>query len=145
MRRLEVREVLAYKLNQLAVGGRRARLQHDECVRRLAPRLMLDADDADFLHGGMTHQRPFDLDRRDVLTAADDHVLEPIANLDVAVRMHDRRVAAVEPAAAHRLLGRLRVVVVPLHHDVAAHADLAERLAIMRHFVAGLVKHTQVA
>ncbi len=60
-------------------------------------------DDADFLHGRVAQQHALDLDRRDVLAAADDHVLDPIANLDVAVRVDDRGVAAVEPAAAHGL------------------------------------------
>ena len=77
-------------------------LQHDERVRRLAPLLVRQADDRRFLHRGMAQQHALDLDRRDVLAAADDHVLEAVADLDVAVRMDDRGVAGVEPAAAQR-------------------------------------------
>ena len=57
-------------------------------------------DDGGLLHRGMAQQRRLDLDRRDVLAAADDHVLEPVADLDVAVGMDDRGVAGVEPAVA---------------------------------------------
>ena len=75
-------------------------------------------------------QRLLDLDRGDVLAAGDDHVLEAVAQLDVAVRVHDAEVAGVEPAALERLLGRLLVAVVADHHVVAAHDDLAQRLPV---------------
>ena len=51
-------------------------------------------DDRDFLHGGMAQQHAFDLDGRDVLAAADDDVLQPIADLDVAIGVDDRSIAA---------------------------------------------------
>ena len=111
-------------------------LQDDEGVRRFAPAFVRHADDGGLLHRGMPQQHALDFDRRDVLAAADDHVLEPIADLDVAVGMDDGGVAAVEPAAAHRRGRRLRVVVVALHDDVAADDDLAERRAVVRHFAA---------
>jgi hypothetical protein len=62
VRRLEVREPLADEVDQLLIGGRRSGLQHDECVRRLSPLLMLDADNPDLLHRRMPHQRSFDFD-----------------------------------------------------------------------------------
>ena len=80
--------------------------QHDERVRRLAPLLVRHADDGRFLHRGMAQQHAFDLDRRDVLAAADDHVLDAVADLDVAVGVHDGRIARMEPAAA-RTPGRV--------------------------------------
>ena len=46
--------------------------------------------------------------------------------------MHDAKIAAVEPAAAERFLGRLRVKVVTGHHVVAAHDDLTHRAAVRR-------------
>ena len=93
----------------------------------------------------MVQQPPLDFDRRDVLATADDDVLEPIADVDVAVRMNDRSIAAVEVAAAQRLRRRLGIVVVPLHHHVAADDDLADRQSITRHVVARLVDDAQVA
>ena len=86
------------------------------------------ADDADLDAPRDGAAGPLDLDRRDVLAAADDHVLDAVADLHVAVGVNHGGVARVEPAVAHRRCGRLGVVVVPFHHDVAAHGDLAERL-----------------
>ena len=78
------------------------------------------ADDRGLLHRRVAQQHRLDFDRRDVLAAADDHVLEAVANLDVAVGMDDRGVAGVEPAVAHHRRGGLGIVVVAVHHDVAA-------------------------
>jgi hypothetical protein len=44
-------------------------------------------------------QRVLDLDRADVLAAADDDVLAAVLDLHVAVGLHHRQVAGVEPAA----------------------------------------------
>ena len=93
----------------------------------------------------MAQQHSFDFDRRNIFAAADDHVLEAVANLDIAVRMHDRGIAAVKPSAAHRVGRCLRVVVIALHHDVAADADLTQRASVMRNLLAGFVEHAQVA
>ena len=51
----------------------------------------------------------------------------------------------MEPAAPERLRSRLRIVVVPLHHDIAAHDDLAHRRAVVRHLVALVVHDDQFA
>ena len=67
----------------------------------------------------------FHLDRADVLTARDDDVLHPVAELDGTIGMKHGDVAAVEPPTGERLLRRLYIVVVALHDDIAAHDDLA--------------------
>ncbi len=140
-----MRQPLAHEVNQLAVGRRRAGLQHDEGLGSLAPLLVLHSHHADLLHGRVAHQHAFHFDRRDVLAAADDHVLEPVADFRVAVGVYDRGIAAVKPPAAHGLLRRLRIIVVPLHDDIAAHADLAECLAVVRDLVQGVIQHAQIA
>ena len=67
-----------------------------------------------------------DLARVDVLPAADDHVLDPAGDVDVAVGVHHRQVAGVHPAGrVDRLGGLLRLVPVAEHHRVAAGAQLA--------------------
>ena len=71
-----------------------------------------------------------DLDGGDVLAAGDDDVLLAVAQLDVAVGVHDGQVAGVEPAAGEGARGRLRVAVVALHGVVAAHDHLAQGLAV---------------
>src|SRR5690606_1643000 len=122
---LEMREPLATELAQVGCGGFRALAQHDERVRRFAPFLMRHADHCGFKHGRVTQQYALELDRRDILPAADNHVLVAVADLHVAVRMHHSGVPRMEPAAAEGLRGCFRIVVVPLHHDVSAHHDLA--------------------
>jgi len=56
-------------------------------------------------------------------------------DLDIAVLVHDAPIAGVEPAAGEYFLRRLGVLEIPLHHDVAAHEDLADGLAVARHWL----------
>ena len=145
LRGLEVGHVVAGELAQLVIRWPRRRLEHDERVRRLAPALVRQPDDGDLLDGRVADQDALDLDGGDVLAAADDDVLEAVADLGVAVRVDHGRVAGVEPAVADRGGRGVRVVVVALHHDVAAHDDLAESLAVVRDLVALLVHDPQLA
>ena len=80
----------------------------------------------------MAVERVLDLDGRDVLAARDDDVLGAVLDLRVAVGMHHREVARVEPAAAEGILGGLRVLQITLHGDVAAEEDLPHGLAVGR-------------
>ena len=59
--------------------------------------------------------------------------------------MHDGGVAGVHVAAAERLRRRVRIVVVALHHDIPAHDDLADRLAVRRDVVHLLVDDADFA
>src|SRR5439155_15779303 len=59
--------------------------------------------------------------------------------------MHYGRIAAVEPAIAYGFRCRIGIVVVAGHHHIAAHADLAQGLAIVRHLIAVVVHHNQLA
>ena len=59
--------------------------------------------------------------------------------------MDHRSVSAVEPAPPHGLRGRLRIVVIAFHDDIAADADLAERLPVVRHLRGRIVEHTKIA
>ncbi|MEA2514595.1 MAG: hypothetical protein QOJ59_4082, partial [Thermomicrobiales bacterium] len=86
--------------DDLIRGRGRTGLEGDERFRDLAPIVVGDGDDRDFEDGRMGVDRLLDLDGRDVLTAADNDVLLPIAELPLAVGVHHRQVAGVEPAAA---------------------------------------------
>src|SRR5262249_35183992 len=71
-----------------------------------------------------------DLARRDVLTAPDDHVLEPAGDVDVAVRVHGRQVTGVHPARGiDRLGGLAGFPPVAEHHRVPARAQLTGNAA----------------
>src|SRR5207342_3881358 len=69
---------------------------------------------------------------------ADDHVLQAVDDVVVAVGIALSDVAGVEPAIADRLRGRLGTAPVALHDVVPAHHDLAgvvvaEQLAVVAH------------
>src|SRR5579863_2917604 len=93
----------------------------------------------------MTQQGSFHLDARDVLSPADDDVLETIADLDVAIRMDDCGVTGMKPATLECLFRGLRVVVVPLHHDVAANHDLTAHRSIGGNLRSRLVDDANLA
>ena len=57
---------------------------------------------------------------------------DEVARRLLLCEVHDGRIAGMKPSAPEGLLGRDRIVVVALHHDVAARDDFAERLAIRR-------------
>ncbi len=74
----------------------------------------------------MLRQDPFDLGRVDVLAAADDHVLDAVGDVDVAVGIHVAAIAGAQPAVlGDRRGGRLRLAPVAAHQLFAADPDLA--------------------
>ncbi len=73
---LEARQAFAAERDQGVLGQRRPVLERHERLRNFAPQRVGDGDDGDFKHGGMLIDRSLDLDRRDVLAAADDDVLQ---------------------------------------------------------------------
>ena len=74
-----------------------------------------------------------DLDSGDVLAAGDDDVLGAVPQLDIAVRVHappGRRSGTSRPGTPPPCP---RASIVARHHVVAAHDDLAHRLAVGGH------------
>ena len=75
----------------------------DERGDDLAPFLVGEADDGDLEHGRVQRQAAFDLDRRDVLAAGDDHVVDAPGDEQIAVAIDEAGVAGEIPALAQRL------------------------------------------
>src|SRR6266404_8026436 len=73
--RLEVSEMRARKYTQLIFGCLRAPSEHDERVRGFTPALMRKSHNRHLLYCRMSQQDAFDLYRRNVFAAANDHVL----------------------------------------------------------------------
>ena len=92
----------------------------------LAPRRSGTPSTATSATGGMGEQHVLDLARVDVLAAADDHVLEPAVDAQVAALVHGAEVAGVQPAlGVDGGGGRLGHLEVAVHRLVAAGAELA--------------------
>src|SRR6266481_1183938 len=144
-RALEVREHRAAVGDDVGLRRRPSLLEHDERLRHLAPLRVRHGDYRHLEHVGVARDRLLDLDGRDVLAARDDDVLLAVAQLDVAVGVHDGHVAGVQPAAAEGLDGGRRVVEVAGHHVIAAHDHFTERLGIRGHVAHLLVDDAELA
>jgi hypothetical protein len=120
LRDFEMCEAITGKLTQLHLRRGGARPEHDESMWRFAPFFVGQANHRELLHCRMPHQRALDFNRRNVFTTADDDVFQAVSNFKVAIGMHHRRIAAVEPSAAHGLGSAFGVVIVTGHHAVAA-------------------------
>ncbi|TVU48510.1 hypothetical protein EJB05_08148, partial [Eragrostis curvula] len=119
--------VLAHRTGGSLIPG------DDEGARRLAPARVRHGDDGGVADGRVAEEHLLHLLAADVLPAADDHVLGPVLDLDVAVGVDHADVAGEEPAALEGGLVGLRVLEVPLHHAAPAQHDLADRLAVAGH------------
>src|SRR6202022_4525553 len=60
----------------------------------------------------------------DVEAAANNHVLYPVDDVDIAVLVAPCEVAGMEPAIAHRFGGRFWAFVIAFHHIVPPDSDL---------------------
>jgi hypothetical protein len=75
--------------------------------------------------------RIFSTSTEETFSAGDDHVLQPVDQLDVSVRMPHAEIARPQPVTSdRRRRGRLRVIVVTEHYARAADDDLADRFAV---------------
>src|SRR5690348_12157858 len=111
---------------QFVGGGGSARLELHGGGDFLAEMLIRDSDDGGFGYGWMLVDDLFDLARVHVESAADDHVLLPVHDVEIAVLVDSGQVAGLEPAAGDRLGRGARVAPVSLHHVVTADDDLAD-------------------
>src|SRR6478609_4358796 len=78
-------ELLAAKGDDLL--RRRLLGRDDDGLDRLSPTLVGDSDDGGVEDRRMIKKHPFDLGAVNVLAAGDDHVLEPVLDVDESVRV----------------------------------------------------------
>src|SRR3546814_1277808 len=64
-----------------------------------------------------------------------------ILDLDIAIRVHDRQITAMEPAARQCFLRGLGVFQITLHGDIAAEHDFTHGLALGRYRLHGFRVH----
>ena len=107
-------------------------LRHHAGQRALLPALVRQADHGGLEHVGMADDRVLQLDARDPLAAALDHVLGAIGDLHVAVRRRSsrrRRCGTSRRGTRRRSAGR-RSTPAAIHGP--AHLQLADALAVPR-------------
>src|SRR6516165_4237418 len=80
----------------------------DEGGNDLAPALVRDPDHGHLGDCGMQRQAAFDLDRRDVLAAADDHVVDAAGDEEIAITVEIAGIAGEIPALSQGLGVRVR-------------------------------------
>ncbi len=86
---------------------------------------MGNADDGDLRDGGVSRDRVLDLDGVHILAAGNDHVVEAVDKVDVAVGIDVADVAGVIPAASHHVLCLFGAVPVLAEEVSALGAHLA--------------------
>ncbi len=78
----------------------------------LAPPLIGKTDDGDLEHRRMKRKTAFDLDRRDILAAGNDHVVDAAGHEQIAIAVDEAGIAGEIPAIPQRL--RVRVGPAPV-------------------------------
>ncbi len=109
------------------VGAGRARLaQHHGGVQVLDPVLVADAERGGLHHVGMGQQGVLHRHRVDLDAVGLDHLADPAAQVQVAVRVDEAEVAGVHPAVPYRPGGELGLGHVLAHRERRPDADLAD-------------------
>src|SRR5439155_14709203 len=111
-------------LRQAAVGQR-----HHDGLDGLAPAFVGNADDRHVRHLRVASQHALELGGVDVLAAGDDHVLDPVADVEEAVRVDVAGVTGVEPAIPHHDRGVLGPPPVAGHEAASPVDDLTDLAA----------------
>ena len=90
---LEMGNIGAAKSYDIGFGCRSPIAQFDKGAGAFAPFQMRTGDDGSGTDGGMAVQDRLNLDRGYVFAARDDNILQPVADLDIAVGVHNGRIA----------------------------------------------------
>ena len=101
-------------------------MEHHRGHRRLPPARIRDAEHRHLEHRLVLDGDLLDVPRIDVHPARDDHVLLPVHEVEIALLVHIAEIARVEPPVHDGPGGQIGALVVPLHHERAAAADLAD-------------------
>ncbi len=100
--------------------------RNDDGRDRLAPAFVGSADDGGLGDGGVGVQDVLDHPRVDVEPARDDHVLDPVGDVEVALGVDVSGVAGVQPAFAEGFGGGVGSMPVAAHQLRAARGDFAD-------------------
>ena len=124
-------QVLGAMRDEAFRRGRGAVARHDDGGDPLVALRVRQADHVGELHGRHLRQHRLDLRRRDVDAAGLDHLLQPPAEVEEAVRVQQPEVAGAEPAVVEALRVERGVLVVAAG-DVAPDQNFADRACRQR-------------
>lgn len=96
---------------------------HDHGADRFAPFFVVQPDDGDIAHPRIVGQDGFDLDRVHVLAPADDHVVLPAGQVEIALAVGPCHVAGAEPSTPEGGLTLDRLAEVAAHDGIAPGGD----------------------
>src|SRR4051812_42912063 len=122
LRPLEARDLAEAQFVQFARRHLADHVGNDD----LAPFGMRTSYHRGFAHAPVLEQHLLHFARIDVGAARDDHVLGTVLEREVTVRVEYADVAGVQPAAAHGLCRRVRILPIAGHDHVAPADDLAD-------------------
>lgn len=124
-RDFEEREVLLQVFFQLARVDGKSRLHAVIAASRLSAKAVLDGDDRGFVDAGVGVEQLLDLSGVDILAHADDHVLEPVHDIDVTVLVDAGYISRVQPAVFQRFGGRFGLAEIAVHDVGPLHQKFA--------------------
>src|SRR6201997_3939785 len=110
---------------QLLFGQPKPIVEFDNGGYRLSPVRMRDTNHRTILDRGVRPDDLFDLAGIYVKSSGDDQVLLSVCDVEEAFIVEVPHVAGVQPAIDNGFSGLFRGFVVPVHHQVAAYANLA--------------------
>ena len=114
-------------------GSRKLPFRPDDDGRDpLAPLGVRQADDRALPNAGMLAQRLLDLRRIHVLASGDDHVLDPVDDVELALCVTEAGIAGPIPAVFHDRRRCFRLLPVAAEHRRRSDQELADRA--LRHF-----------
>src|SRR5437867_8772624 len=114
------------ELTDLVFRGGCSGLEPDPSENGLAEFRVRKAHHGDVGDFGMCEQKLFNLARKDVFAAANQHFLGAAGDFEVSIRKHDAEVAGVQPV--FRIDGACSscgLAIVALHDQIAPRANLA--------------------
>src|ERR1700722_6156727 len=131
---LEARQAGAAELLDTCGVGLFSRAQHHVCLHRLTPFDRRNSNDRGLIDGRMAHQHGLDFRRRDILTAANDHVVLAAGEEHVAILIDPAEVAGGAPAV--RESGVVLASRIALHDargadDNLSHFAVRQELAVI--------------
>src|SRR5262249_25368937 len=125
-RDFEASEAISQAVERVLLGQHRAGFLDHERDGTLREPLIRHADDGDVVDPRVLEQEALDLCRVDVLAPDLEEILVAAEEAHTSVGAHQAAVAGVQPAVGVDRLGSLlRILIVPLHHLIPAHADFA--------------------